>query len=52
MQEFIISSILAIFGCTCIWSIIELKEQRERVNRGWFPKNPKRIETKCDETNA
>lgn len=42
IQEVIISSILAIFGCTCMWSIIELKEQRERVNKGWFPKNPNR----------
>ncbi|WP_099466862.1 DUF4491 family protein [Konateibacter massiliensis] len=42
IREIIISSILGIFGCTCIWSIIELKEQRERVRKGWFPKNPKR----------
>ncbi|SHI16346.1 protein of unknown function [Sporobacter termitidis DSM 10068] len=38
----IVSAILAIFGCTCLWSIIELKEQRERVKKGWFPANPKR----------
>ena len=24
------------------WSIGELFEQRERVAKGWFPKNPKR----------
>ncbi|MBQ5683504.1 MAG: DUF4491 family protein, partial [Peptococcaceae bacterium] len=24
------------------WSIGELKEQRERVEKGWFPKNPNR----------
>ena len=26
----------------CLWSIRELKEQTKRVERGWFPKNPKR----------
>ena len=25
-----------------LWSIRELKEQARRVERGWFPKNPKR----------
>lgn len=37
-----VSAILAILGCTCLWSIIELKEQRRRVEKGWFPKNPAR----------
>ena len=26
----------------CFWSIKEVFEQRERVRKGWFPKNPKR----------
>ncbi len=42
IEEIMISSILGIFGCSSIWSIIELKEQKERVKKGWFPKNPKR----------
>ena len=33
---------LGILGCSCLWSILELKEQEQRVARGWFPKNPKR----------
>lgn len=36
------SSLLAIIGFSCLWSIKELFEQSERVRRGWFPKNPKR----------
>ena len=28
-------------GCSCLWSIKELFEQRERVRKGWFPENPK-----------
>lgn len=38
----LLSSLFSILGFTCLWSIRELKEQRERVEKGWFPKNPKR----------
>ncbi len=37
------SSLLGVFGFSSFWSIKELFEQRERVIKGWFPKNPKRI---------
>lgn len=37
-----LSIILSIVGITCLWSIGELKEQRVRVKKGWFPKNPAR----------
>ena len=30
------------WGASSLWSIGELFEQRERVAKGWFPKNPKR----------
>ena len=36
------SSLLGVFGFSSFWSIKELFEQRERVIKGWFPKNPKR----------
>ena len=36
------SCILGALGCSFLWSIGELKEQRQRVERGWFPKNPNR----------
>ena len=32
----------AIGGVTCLWSIKELFEQERRVQKGWFPENPKR----------
>lgn len=38
------SVILGVFGFSCFWSILELFEQRERVRKGWFPKNPDRKE--------
>ena len=36
------SILLALIGVACLWSIRELKEQSRRVERGWFPQNPKR----------
>lgn len=36
------STILGISGCVVLWSIVEIKQQERRVERGWFPKNPKR----------
>lgn len=38
----VISCILGVTGCSCLWSIKELKEQHGRVERGWFPVNPAR----------
>lgn len=41
-DQIIISSALAIAGFSMLWSIKELKEQTRRVEKGWFPGNPKR----------
>lgn len=38
----IISPVLGVIGCSCLWSILELFEQKKRVQKGWFPMNPKR----------
>lgn len=38
----LMSSILGVIGASCLWSIGELFEQKKRVEKGWFPKNPKR----------
>lgn len=38
----LLSIVLALVGVACLWSIRELKEQSRRVERGWFPRNPKR----------
>ena len=37
-----VSIIFGILSCSCMWSIVELKEQTRRVEKGWFPKNPNR----------
>jgi hypothetical protein len=36
------SALLGVVGFTCLWSIHELFTQRRRVEKGWFPRNPKR----------
>lgn len=38
----VICPILGVVGCSCMWSIHELFEQKQRVLKGWFPMNPKR----------
>ncbi|MFI3248714.1 MAG: DUF4491 family protein [Rikenellaceae bacterium] len=42
ITNFIASMILGVLGVTLLWSILEIFEQRERVKKGWFPKNPNR----------
>lgn len=41
-KDTLISALLSVFAFSCFWSIKELFEQKERVRKGWFPKNPKR----------
>ena len=42
VQNLLGSTLLSVTGFTCLWSIGELREQEERVSKGWFPQNPKR----------
>lgn len=42
VDNIVASSVLGVVGCSSFWSILEIFEQRERVRKGWFPKNPKR----------
>ncbi len=36
----VLSTLLAVLGFSLFWSIRELYEQEERVEKGWFPANP------------
>lgn len=36
------SSLLGVLAFSCLWTILEIKEQEQRVARGWFPANPRR----------
>ncbi len=42
ISQVLLASIIGVTGCSCLWSILEIFEQRERVRKGWFPKNPNR----------
>ena len=37
-----LSILLGVTAFSCFWSIFEIFEQEKRVERGWFPKDPKR----------
>ena len=37
-----VSALLGVTGFTCLWTIIEIFEQQDRVRKGWFPRNPRR----------
>lgn len=37
-----ISAICGVFAFSSFWSILELRKQKERVEKGWFPKNPRK----------
>lgn len=36
------SSLLGVLAFSSFWSVGEIKEQEERVRKGWFPANPNR----------
>ncbi len=36
------SSLLGVTAFSCFWSIREITDQVKRVEKGWFPRNPKR----------
>ena len=42
IDNVVLSTIVGVFSFSCFWSIHEIVEQEKRVERGWFPKNPKK----------
>ena len=42
IENTILSAIVGVFGASALWGIGELFSQKKRVEKGWFPKNPKR----------
>lgn len=42
ISNVLVASIIGVTGCSSLWSILEIFEQRERVRKGWFPMNPRR----------
>ena len=40
IDNVIISTIMGVTSFSSFWSILEFKEQKERVRKGWFPEGP------------
>ncbi|MCR4919298.1 MAG: DUF4491 family protein [Prevotella sp.] len=38
----LVSAVVGVFGASALWGIGELFAQKRRVEKGWFPMNPKR----------
>jgi FtsH-binding integral membrane protein len=49
MPNFTVSAQLGILGGSIVWGATELPAQAERVRRGMFPANPRRIQRKHEE---
>jgi len=42
IDNVLLGAVTGVFGFSCLWSIHEIFEQEERVQKGWFPANPRR----------
>ena len=40
VKNVIISTILGVIAFSSFWSILELRQQSQRVDKGWFPEGP------------
>lgn len=43
VEDLYLSIICGVVSFSSFWSILEVFDQRKRVLKGWFPKNPKRL---------
>lgn len=41
-EALVSSTLWGVFAFSCFWSILEVFEQRKRVEKGWFPKREKK----------
>jgi hypothetical protein len=44
-QNLLYSGSLAILGVSLLWCLIELRDQKKRVEKGWYPANPLRAKS-------
>ncbi|KZX15238.1 hypothetical protein MBCUT_16170 [Methanobrevibacter cuticularis] len=42
IETSVISALIGVFGFSLLWSIHEISQQEKRVEKGWFPSNPKK----------
>ena len=43
VDDVVLAAVLGVAGFSAFWSVHELFEQEKRVQKGWFPRNPKRM---------
>ena len=46
VHHLVLSTIAGVIAFSCFWSILEVFDQKKRVEKGWFPANPKRATKK------
>ena len=46
IEGVLLSTVMGVIAFSCFWSILEIFEQTKRVEKGWFPANPKRSKKK------
>jgi len=46
IKEILLSTLMGVVAFSSFWSILEIFEQTKRVEKGWFPENPKRTQKK------
>lgn len=42
VRDLVFSILLGVVAFSMFWSVKEIKEQEKRVEKGWFPENPRR----------
>ncbi len=42
VDNILYSTLLGVFSFSSFWTIKEIFDQKKRVEKGWFPRNPKR----------
>ena len=42
IKNILLSALLGVFAFSSFWTILEIFEQKKRVEKGWLPANPKR----------
>lgn len=40
IESTLLSAVVGVTGFSALWSILEIFEQKRRVDKGWFPKGP------------
>ncbi|MDL2239796.1 DUF4491 family protein [Bacteroidales bacterium OttesenSCG-928-L14] len=43
VNNILLSITLGVIAFSSLWSILEVFQQKKRVEKGWFPANPKRL---------